>query len=203
MPGMHVGGSFHDTFHPSGDRPPEYRAPSDATPGSSSQASAPQESREGIPVLRLRGGGNAQGSEDKGGDRENLLPGGAGSSSHRADYGTRSSVETQRAANEAKRYELRSSLERAMRDRDAARAARERAITELDRVNAQIKDLDARKQQSGLDPARKSDIEGQLLTAHADFWRRTREVSDCTTELRRSDDRCSSLEHKLGKLRWT
>jgi hypothetical protein len=200
---MHVGGSFHDTFHPSGVRPPEYRAPSDATPRSSSQTTAPDASRDASPVLRLRGGGNAQGSGDKGGDRENLLPGGAGSGSHRADYGTRSSAQTQRAANEAKRYELRSSLERAMRDRDAARAARERAITALDQASAQIKDLDARKQQSGLDPARKSDIEAQLLTAHADFWRRTREVSDCTTELRRSDDRCSSLERKLGKLRLT
>jgi hypothetical protein len=200
MPGMHVGGPLHDTFHPAEVKPPVPQG--SGTTGSRQ----PGKGSEGNAILRLRGGGNTQGSGGKGGDRENLLPDEAGSSSHGMYHGTRSGSEAQRAANEAKRYELRSGLERATRDRDAARAARERALAELDRITAAIKVLDAEKaeqQRNSVNPAGLSDIEGRLQTAHADFWQKTREVGDRAKELQKSDDRCRSFESKLNRLGWT
>ncbi|HEY4351365.1 MAG TPA: hypothetical protein VGN31_09060 [Paraburkholderia sp.] len=200
MPGMHVGGSFHDPFHPTEVRPPEVRPPSGSTRGGSSDIAGSPQSATSHSVLRLRGGGNTQGSGEKGGDRENLLPGGAGSSSHGMYHGTQSRSETQRAKNEVKRYELQGRLDDATRERDAARAGRERAVTDLDRITAAIKDLDDRKRHSGSDPARLSEIEGQLQTAHADFWQKTREVGDYTKALRTSDDNCRRFERKLHNL---
>ena len=202
MPGIHVGGSFHDTFHPTEMRPPEARPPSGFTQQESSDvAVSPQSASHS--VLRLRGGGNAQGSGGKGGDRENLLPDAAGPSSHGMYHGTQSRSEMQRAANETKRSELQARLDQATRDRDAARARRENALAGLDEAREEIKRLVAEKERSGSDPARLREIQQQLDTAHANFWRKTTEVSHCNEKVRETDGACRGFERKLDKLRWT
>jgi hypothetical protein len=203
MPGMHVGGSFHGTFHPTEVRPPEVRPPSSVTrPGSSDVAASPQ-SATSHSVLRLRGGGNTQGSGGKGGDRENLLPGAAGSSSHGMYHGTQSTSETQRAANEMKRYELQARLDQATHNRDAARAGRESALTGLEEAKEEIKRLLAEQDRSGSDPVRLREIRQQLDTAHDMFRRKTSEVSNCNERLRETDSACRGFERKLDKLRLT
>jgi hypothetical protein len=203
MPGMHVGGSLHDTFHPTEVRPPEVRPPSGFTrPGSSDIAASPQ-SAASHSVLRLRGGGNMQGSRGKGDDRENLLPDGAGSSSHGMSRGTESTSATQRAANAIKRYELQAMLDRATRDRDVARAGRENALAGLEEAKEEITRLVAGKDRSGSDPARRREIQQRLDTAHLNFQRKTREVSDCNEKLREIDSACRGLQRKLDRLRWT
>jgi hypothetical protein len=204
MPGIHIGGSFHGTFHPTatGALPPERsNASGFAQPGA---LTASSDRVAGPPaVLRLRGGGNSQGSQAKGGDRERLVPEQTGARSHGMYRGTQSTSETQRAANEMKRYEFGAKLDQATRERDAARAGLERANADLESTTAAMKDLLAEKERGGAEPARLREIERQLKSAHADFVRKTGAVSRGKEELRKSEDKCCGLERRLDKLRLT
>ncbi|MFC0398482.1 hypothetical protein [Paraburkholderia rhizosphaerae] len=155
------------------------------------------------PVLRLRGGGNLHPSGDKRGDRERLLPDEPGSSNQRMYHGTRSGTEAQRAANDAKRYDLQSRLDHAKREMDGARQKYDGALADLGRISEAVKRLDDESRQSGLDTARRDELGNLQRTARDDFWRQTREIEACRDALRKSDDKCRDLERKLDKLRWT
>jgi hypothetical protein len=154
-------------------------------------------------VLRLRGGGNAHGSERKDDDREHLVPEGAGSSSGAMYHGTRSGSEAQRAANEAKRYDLQGRLDDARRKLDDARRRHDTAIADLERISTAMKSLAAEQQQSGVDRGWKGETDRQYQAANDDFWTKTREVAESRESIRKLDDKRRSLERKLDKLRWT
>src|SRR5215475_7081759 len=185
MPNMHFGRSIHTTFHPVEVKSVGHPSPPDIAPRGSShvvpsthtatltasshlrdlprehtshfignladEAGAATSDR----VLRLRGGGNTQGSEGKGGDRDRLVGEGTSSGGNLPYHGTQSRSEARRAANEAKRYALQGRLGDARRRLDEARRRHDNALTTQETATAAIRRLEDEIRQAGADPLRR------------------------------------------------